>query len=331
MMFQWKQHRDRLHRAAIVIQKIIRGFMARAYLRDLKRERRAHWIHLARQYVETWSDEYQAWYYYNIDNGETLWEPRREGYTKSDGQLVLMSGEVIDDPTTLPSSALNELLGAVEDGKIKKEGGGGARRRHHYETLGPRDCEECELILAERYCVSCDECFCDGCWRLLHSHGKRCFHPYSEVSSEGRIDSRVYTMDGEQLSGAYDVSAHTQTRADVANASDLAATHQSEIDANTQFIERPASSTAGYDQQQQQGYYDYSYSEDGQGAPAQDSEAYYAEGYDNNYGSAQGGGGGSGEGGEQSWEVYYDEQGYPYYYNALTGQSQYENPYEYAT
>lgn len=126
------------------------------------------------------------------------------------------------------------------------------------------------------------------------------------------------------MSGAYDVSAYTQTRADVANASDLAATHQSEIDANTQFIERPASSTAGYDQQQ--GYYDYSYSEDGQGAPAQDSEAYYAEGYDN-YGSADSGGGG----GEQSWEVYYDEQGYPYYYNSLTGQSQYENPYEYAS
>ena len=46
---------------------------------------------------------------------------------------------------------------------------------------------------------SCDEAFCDGCWRKVHGKGKRVFHPYSEVSPEGRIDARIYTMDGDQV------------------------------------------------------------------------------------------------------------------------------------
>jgi hypothetical protein len=53
--------------------------------------------------------------------------------------------------------------------------------------------------LAERWCVSCDENFCDGCWRKVHSKGKRAFHPYSEISGEGRIDPRIFTMDGDQV------------------------------------------------------------------------------------------------------------------------------------
>jgi hypothetical protein len=33
----------------------------------------------------------------------------------------------------------------------------------------------------------------------VHSKGKRAFHPYSEISSEGRIDARIFTMDGDQV------------------------------------------------------------------------------------------------------------------------------------
>mmetsp|Transcript_16245 Transcript_16245/g.22391 ORF Transcript_16245/g.22391 Transcript_16245/m.22391 type:complete len:1095 (-) Transcript_16245:171-3455(-) len=77
----------------------------------------------------------------------------------------------------------------------------GSRRRHTYTAVGPLDCTECELLLAERFCVSCDESFCDGCWRKVHSRGKRLFHPFCEVSPEGRVDSRIFTMDGQQVSG----------------------------------------------------------------------------------------------------------------------------------
>lgn len=76
----------------------------------------------------------------------------------------------------------------------------GTRRTHTFVAVGPLDCTECELRLAERWCVSCDEHFCDGCWRKVHSKGKRAFHPYSEISVEGRIDARIFTMDGDQVS-----------------------------------------------------------------------------------------------------------------------------------
>ena len=32
--------------------------------------------------------------------------------------------------------------------------------------------------------------------------------------------------------------------------------------------------------------------------------------------------------GVEEWTLYYDDNGYPYYYNNYTGASQYENPYE---
>lgn len=83
----------------------------------------------------------------------------------------------------------------------------GTRRSHTYKAVGPLDCTECELRLAERWCVSCDENFCDGCWRKVHSKGKRAFHPYSEISGEGRIDPRIFTMDGDQVRSVYHLYA----------------------------------------------------------------------------------------------------------------------------
>lgn len=34
-----------------------------------------------------------------------------------------------------------------------------------------------------------------------------------------------------------------------------------------------------------------------------------------------------GDGSGASWEQYYDDNGYPYWYDAATGVSQYDNPY----
>lgn len=329
MMFQWKQQRDRLHRAATQISRIIRGFLARVYLRDLSKHRRDRWIAMARLWQEMWSEEQQTWYYSNTSTGEAIWEPTRDGYTKFDGKLVLTSGEIIEDPAnvilTLASGQTMTQQEADDKPKAKsnrplctecndriairkcQECGDvfctkcykalhalGARRHHTHTMLGPKDCEECELLLCERYCVSCDECFCDGCWRLLHSHGKRCFHPYSEVSPEGRIDSRVFTMDGEQLSGGYDVATYTQSRADAASANNLALTVQGQLDANSQVIayEEEGSAT-GWGEE----YYDNSSAD--AVVPADGAE----------------------------WAEYYDDQGYVYYYNNVTGESTYDSPY----
>jgi hypothetical protein len=37
---------------------------------------------------------------------------------------------------------------------------------------------------------------------------------------------------------------------------------------------------------------------------------------------------GAGSGASEEWSMYYDENGYAYYYNNFTGASQYDNPYE---
>jgi hypothetical protein len=99
----------------------------------------------------------------------------------------------------------------------------------------------------------------------VHSHGKRRFHAYSEVSSEGRIDSHIFTMDGEEFH-QYD-STIAQQKADQLSAS-----------------------------------------------------TYGAE-------AAVGGYAATGGGYSSEWTEYSDENGYPYWYNSVTGVSQYENPY----
>eukprot|EP01031_Cornospumella_fuschlensis_P026080 gene26080-31492_t len=347
MMFQWKQHRDRLHRAATHITRVVRGFLARRYLQELKRERRKHWIQMAQQWREMWSEESETWYYYNVSTQETAWEPSKQGYVKFDGKLVLTSGEIIDDPNA-PSDETGEAGGANIDGeaeektKAKKINGTsllvctecnervaivkceecgdifctkcykflhalGARRSHHHSPLGPKDCNECEICLAERYCVACDENFCDPCWRVLHAHGKRCFHPYSEISTDGRVDSRVYTMDGDQLQGTYDVAAYTQTKADNSHNNQVALSIADQLSANSQLIERP--STYGE-------YYEGYGSEGGSLVAGEDGGGYY-----------DGSSIGSAQQLDDVWTQYYDDQGYPYYYNSITGESQYESPY----
>jgi len=239
MMYKVNKTKKEEARAATAITRIVRGFVSRAYLRELRRIQRVEWIADARHFKETWADDSESWFYYNEATGEALWEPSALGYTKSDGYLVLANGEIIEDPllakkeyeyageageeddeeevkAVVPDRKRNAKLcsecadrtatrGCNECGDkfctkcYKYMHSTGTRRTHTFTALGPIDCTECELRLAERWCVSCDEAYCDGCWRKVHSKGKRVFHPYSEVSPEGRIDARIYTMDGDQV------------------------------------------------------------------------------------------------------------------------------------
>ena len=86
----------------------------------------------------------------------------------------------------------------------------GTRRNHTWKPTGPIDCSDCEMLLAERWCITCDEAFCDPCWRRVHSTGKRRFHPFSEVDIAGKIDARMFTIDGEEVLGGYDASYATK-------------------------------------------------------------------------------------------------------------------------
>lgn len=310
-LYKLRKVRSEQARAATAIITVVRGFLCRAYLRDLRAERRERWIAEARTWQEMWSDESAAWFYLNIVTGDALWEPSAEGYVKSDGSLVLASGEIIEDPRNKKPPAEGEEEDDAEGGPMAEEGSGprktdkkkgqshlcsecsdrvairscaecgdkfctkcykaahatGSRRSHTYTAIGPLDCAECELLLAERWCVSCDEAYCDGCWRKVHGRGKRRFHPYSEVSPAGRVDARIYTMDGEQQLGEYD-SSHAQQQME------LAAVQQ---------------------QEQHQ-------------LASADSDA---------------------AGGDQGaeWSEYADDQGYTYWYNNFSGESTYDSPY----
>ena len=152
--------------------------------------------------------------------GDSYWEPTTEGYKKSDGQLVLTSGALIKDPSTLtveeneerfPKDICTEcserfaIRSCKECGDnyctpcFKSSHGAGTRRNHSYTMIGPVDCTECEMQLAVRWCVTCDESHCDMCWRKLHSKSKRRFHPFCKVYPGGRIGIKMTTIDGEEV------------------------------------------------------------------------------------------------------------------------------------
>lgn len=238
MCFQLKKEKQAQNHAATQINRIVRGFNARKLLEQMKEDRYDEWIAMAKRWQEMWSDDTQTWFYFNAETNEALWEPSRDGYIKADGMLVLCNGDIVEDPNapTLDENGqpivnfVNPEL--TEKKKVKKvllsklcsecsenvairkchECGDqfctkcykathniGARRNHTFVAIGPKSCDDCECLLAERFCVSCDENFCDKCWRKLHSHGKRVFHPYCEISPEGRVDTRIFTMDGDQV------------------------------------------------------------------------------------------------------------------------------------
>lgn len=213
--------------AATKINTMLRGFLAKCKLERMKREHLINMLTDARSWKEGWSDDAESWFYLNTSTGEDLWEPPAVGYTKHDGTLVLADGQVIEDPDVLEQKEMekkknSETLCCECDERTcihfcrecgdkyctpcyKSSHATGTRRKHHPEPLGPIACSECELVLAIRWCVSCDEAYCDDCWRKVHSRGKRRFHPYSEVSSKGRIDTRVFTMDGSEID-SYDAT-----------------------------------------------------------------------------------------------------------------------------
>merc|ERR1712098_36669 len=56
-----------------------------------------------------------------------------------------------------------------------------------------------ETQVAIKFCVKCDEAFCDTCWRKVHSKGKRLKHPFYDVNEEGQYSDYCMTIDGEYV------------------------------------------------------------------------------------------------------------------------------------
>lgn len=77
MMHKVNKVKKEQNKAATAIGRIVRGFVARAYLRDLKQEQRAQWIADARLFKETWAEDSESWFYYNEETGEALFDYMR--------------------------------------------------------------------------------------------------------------------------------------------------------------------------------------------------------------------------------------------------------------
>ena len=236
-------------------------------------------------------------FYLNAETGDSLWEPPPGGYTKSDGMLILESGETIIDPLKvlykesddyMNNRLCTECFDRVAIRKCKECGdkfcticykethATGTRKSHTWIPTGPIDCTDCEKVLAVRWCVSCDEAFCDPCWKVVHAKGKRKFHPFSEVDIDGKIDERLFTIDGREIQGGYD-STYSQKQSDKQN----------------KDVNLPAFA------------YDYN---------ANSSSSNQLHSNNSNQQAAE-------------WAEYTDEYGNPYWYNNYTGASQYENPF----
>lgn len=322
------------NQAATTIITMVRGFMCRAQFRKMKADQYEQWLANARAVVETWSEDANAWFYLNNDTGDAAWEPPSEGYTKSDGMLVLANGTIIDDPhdqqevededdankrekfcvectTRVAIRYCNECTDQFCTKCYKDTHALGARKNHTYSALGPLDCTECEQALAERWCVACDEAFCDACWRKVHGHGNRRYHPFSEVSADGSINPRISTMDGEEVLD-YQPTHALQMGAAASQASSSYGGDWDGVPAGD-YDQQSADASADYG-----GYYD-------EAGNWIDTSGAVAGG--DNGGWETAGATAGGQGGGEEWMQAYDDDGNLYWYNNYTGVSQYEDPY----
>ena len=140
----------KLHAAATRVQAIYRGRLARRLVADMSGENHDEMVERAREYMEIWDEDSQGYFYYRSLDEQAVWEPPSQGYTKADGKLVLRNGEVIPDPAVDPAA-------------------------------NAKKCIECETELAARYCVDCDDNYCDSCFDKTHNAGKRALHSWEPI------------------------------------------------------------------------------------------------------------------------------------------------------
>eukprot|EP00903_Cladosiphon_okamuranus_P016579 g15293.t1 len=143
--------------AATKIQALVRAHLSKRTVAKLAKKRKERRISDARLWTETWSEDAQMWFYHNASTGEALWEPPSTGYTKHDGALVLASGEVVRDP---------------EEGMTEEE---------RMEARKQSSCVECEQKRSTRKCDQCGDGFCTRCFRKTHASGRRTKHTWTHV------------------------------------------------------------------------------------------------------------------------------------------------------
>lgn len=178
-LLQYQQEVKRMNNAATIIGKRMRGYLARALVKDLLHRRYLKYIQQAKQCKEIYDEVEQQYKYYLRQNEETasafnlsylnkendeivLYEPPPTGYTRADGLLVLQNGAIIEDPDAIKqnpnssnseSSLANDEKNLLKDEKVK---------------FKSKLCSECNTNYAPRLCNQCGDQFCIPCYKMLH-------------------------------------------------------------------------------------------------------------------------------------------------------------------
>ncbi|KAF0700890.1 Aste57867_8610 [Aphanomyces stellatus] len=220
-----REYLKRRSDAAITIQSLVRGRLAKKTVMAERVARLNDMVANARLWTQFWSDDANAFFFYNNATGEAIWEPPEGsvGYTKMDGQLVLGDGSVIPDPAI--QAAQDAEAAAVAHAEVEDEAteeaqcveceeadatrrclqcedvfcdacydrthGTGKRAQHTWKAMGPVKCVECEKMRATRWCEQCYDPYCLGCFTIIHAKGNKALHTWKEMSRSGKIVPNV--------------------------------------------------------------------------------------------------------------------------------------------
>ncbi|CAM9281310.1 unnamed protein product [Chrysoparadoxa australica] len=211
--------------AAIIMQTMARGYISRQLVTKLFMARSLARMADARQWQETWGEDEEKWFYLNQDTGEAIWEPPKTGYAKADGNLVLVTGEVVPDPlANMTEEERTEALASTMCTECEtkracrhceqcgdkyctacfnRTHARAQRALHTWTRCGPMECEECEKAAATKWCTSCDDPFCAACWNIIHAKGKRATHSYCSISPDGKVSLKATAPDGGDVGSSY--------------------------------------------------------------------------------------------------------------------------------
>lgn len=311
--------------AAVKVQAAQRRRMCAARVRRLLRERDARRIEDAKTWVETWSEDANKWFYFNMYTQECLWEPPRTGYLKFDGEShVLETGQVVD---STGAAKLSKLEAEEEQARLAREA---QARKLRTRPM----CVELPSKFATKWDVVWDDPFSDEGWATTHTNGKRRAHPFCRIHEDGSVSPRAVGPDGEDC-GEYEPGCGGK------------ATEQAKL----MLVSSPKL-TAAEAYESGDGYGAGQQGVDGYGAEAAVEWTEYADEEGNPYwynnytgestydqppelAGGEYGAGGYGAEGEadqygaqaaEEWSEHADEEGNPYWYNNFTGESTYERP-----
>lgn len=168
----------RRHSCATSIQCLYRGFVAKQEVKVFQRNAKALMIVEAREWIEAWSDEANAFYYYNKSTNESLRHAPLTGYTNADGQLALQNGQVILDPA---------LVNNKSSGDVTK-------------------CDDCGIKHDfVHYCEQCEAVFCNECVAKSHVKEEFALHNRKRIDLVRPIESDPTGISDETLAQGHGV------------------------------------------------------------------------------------------------------------------------------